>query len=657
MSGTARGVFYFAAAIALTVIARAAEASTMGSLAPHDADANSVDRQLQEWIADPQSKCRAFDSDFDPDDTITWHGDCTAGTVSGAGTLSFFSHGRTIETITGTFAAGVLQTGRVSAVWSDGSKYEGNQSGGQFDGMGTFVSAKGDRLDGQWKAGALNGKATVAWANGDRYEGEWKNGKSDGQGTEVWANGDRYEGEWKNGSAEGHGVQTWAHGQTYDGNWHNDLPARTVQLAGADDHSDPVAPPPPPGPKAASPSSTAPMAPADPSPPLVAAVDAQPGDSAAGNEKLPLHAILGKTLLAVDGSVVELNSTEGGFQRVVTLPNGANQLTYFTFMNDRIGTVSNESTATGLFRATDDGLAIDYADGLIETMEPISTGGLAIEARRADGVASCTTWYPPGHVFSQSERKAAVEEYAIRLGVVAAVVPGKHRTVRPASRACSGATLARAAGTGAVAPAVETAGGLLTNSHPVLRSASAAEETPASGNKLQAPPGSVPHDMQRIPVRNSFVHVIEQPSGGNNSQARVEEVKFAPDAAPALPAPALQSEEPSPQASSNASECLSVASNGEYWGFQNRCARVVQFAYCEMSDANPLTSCRHTSISGSVAANGFSSLVSDRSLSERDVKHDFRWMACQGGAGEVVPRLDGFDPPTGRCMRAIASAE
>jgi len=106
-----------------------------------------------------------------------------------------------------------------------------------------------------------------------------------------------------------------------------------------------------------------------------------------------------------------------------------------------------------------------------------------------------------------------------------------------------------------------------------------------------------------------------------------------------------------------ASDCLTVTSNGEYWGFQNRCAKSVQFSYCETSDANPLTSCRRTSVSGSVAANGFSSLVSDHSVAEGNVEHEFRWMACDGGAGEVVAYLDRFDPPSGRCERAIPPAD
>jgi hypothetical protein len=74
-----------------------------------------------------------------------------------------------------------------------------------------------------------------------------------------------------------------------------------------------------------------------------------------------------------------------------------------------------------------------------------------------------------------------------------------------------------------------------------------------------------------------------------------------------------------------------------------------------MSDANPLTACHRTSVSGSVAANGFSALVNAASLSAQGIDHEFRWLACDGGAGEVVPHLDSVDPPSGRCLRDVGA--
>jgi hypothetical protein len=43
--------------------------------------------------------------------------------------------------------------------------------------------------------------------------------------------------------------------------------------------------------------------------------------------------------------------------------------------------------------------------------------------------------------------------------------------------------------------------------------------------------------------------------------------------------------------------------------------------------------------------------MADTSLSDKDASHNFRWVACGGGAGEVVAHLDHFEPPAGRCER------
>jgi hypothetical protein len=182
----------------------------------------------------------------------------------------------------------------------------------------------------------------------------------------------------------------------------------------------------------------------------------------------------------------------------------------------------------------------------------------------------------------------------------------------------------------------------------------AAPQASGQSEKLVAAPGNVPQGLQAISVRTSAVHLIDSPYEPT-IQPSVQNANFAVDTPPQPPSPPG----PTPAAvapPADASTCLSVASNGEYWGFQNRCANAVQFVYCEMSDVNPLTSCHSAGVTGSVAANGFGALISDRSLSEQGVKHEFRWMACDGGAGEVVPHLDSANPPSGRCLRAVPAA-
>jgi hypothetical protein len=96
---------------------------------------------------------------------------------------------------------------------------------------------------------------------------------------------------------------------------------------------------------------------------------------------------------------------------------------------------------------------------------------------------------------------------------------------------------------------------------------------------------------------------------------------------------------------------LSVESDGMHWGFRNRCGYDVQFSYCTMDGRNPLTGCRERAVGGSVAPNGFGVLTEDENLKAVNANHDFRWVACKGGAGEVVARLDQVAPPSGRCIR------
>ena len=102
-------------------------------------------------------------------------------------------------------------------------------------------------------------------------------------------------------------------------------------------------------------------------------------------------------------------------------------------------------------------------------------------------------------------------------------------------------------------------------------------------------------------------------------------------------------------------------SDGSNWGFRNTCDFAVQFAYCMAGGDNSLAACGDsdvvtTSVAGSVAANGFGVLMADGSLKEKDGAHNFRWIACAGGAGEVVARLDHSSPPSGRCDRARSAA-
>ncbi len=81
----------------------------------------------------------------------------------------------------------------------------------------------------------------------------------------------------------------------------------------------------------------------------------------------------------------------------------------------------------------------------------------------------------------------------------------------------------------------------------------------------------------------------------------------------------------------------------------------MQFAYCLVHGTNEMTACGApgaVSVPGSVSGNGFGALFADDSLGERDVEHDFRWVGCKGGAGEVAAHLDAIQPASGHCVSA-----
>jgi hypothetical protein len=337
--------------------------------------------------------------------------------------------------------------------------------------------------------------------------------------------------------------------------------------------------------------------------------------------------MVGKKLIAIDGSTISLMPAEGGLAREIVGSNGAVQKTLFEFINEKLGTVSdarNAANIIGVFRSTSAGLEVQFADGTSETLAANPSGGLTIESISASS-DSCTAWYPEGHVFSLDERRAALAQFATRLGLAD---PADKKAV--SSRAACAPT-----------PAPHTLD-IPAKAEAPLRQASLprALATPpaaglAAGLGIAAvkPPGLAP-DLRAVEVRNSEVHPIDA------NIAQPSQMVASAD----VPTPAGAADK------QGASTCLSVESDGMHWGFRNHCGYSVQFAYCQMSGTDQLASCRDGTLTGSVAANGFGLLAADESLKENNAVHDFRWVACQGGAGEVIPRLDQTNPPSGRCV-------
>lgn len=548
-------------------VVQAALAVAVLNCVPPDAFAD-VDTH---WLIDPTSGCSLFDANAKTGDSMSWSGGCENGLANGRGTALFSNNGKQFESFTGNFAKGLAQDGSVSVTWGGGWHYDGEEMGGQFSGAGVLVNDAKDRFEGVWTAGKMNGHGTLVRANGERYEGEWKDDLPNGEGTLTHADGKVVKGIFQDGKLEQAVLP----------------PSDAIKLdAGKKDDAKKDLP-----------------------------------------EARAFESISGKTLIGVDGSRIALTLIEGGIERQITDTGAQPKKTTFTFMNDRLGTVVEDGGAaaganvTGFFRLTDTGVEVRYADGRGEMLTATPDGGVLMQLSAVGGDLNCRSWYPEGHVFSDSDKKLAVAAYASRLGL------------GPAPKeSCQGAGPPMAASPpSAFHPAEAKPHEKPARFKPTsFMTRSTAPSEMASSTKLAA--------LSSVTVRDSVVHTVD-----------------AMDAVPPVVTTALAPSQASmlPPGQHDASTCLKVESDGSHWGFRNSCAYSVQFAYCMWHGSEPLAACDDGhAISGSVASNSLATLTSDTRFGGKEDNHDFRWVACDGGAGEVVAHLDHADPPSGRCERA-----
>jgi hypothetical protein len=489
--------------------------------------------------------------------------------------------------------------------------WSGDCESGFATGQGTAIFMHGEKqlesFTGNFaKGAALDGPVDVNWGEGWRYEGDQASGQFSGPGVLVNNAKDRFDGNWVAGKMNGQGTLVRANGERYVGAWRDDLPNGPGTLTRAD------------GSVVKGVFRDGKLEGA-----ILDRLETVKADTV--KKDLPdVHAfasISGKTLQSVDGSRIALTLIEGGIERQITDTGAASKKTTFTFMNDRLGTVVEDGGAaaganvTGFFRLTDTGVEVRYADGRGELLTATPDGGVLMQRSAVSGETSCRSWYPDGHAFSEADKKQALAEYASHLGL--APTPKASCDAAPGPQA-------------------------------MLRPSSAKGKEPAAQAKLvslRSPvrvtaPGTITA-LLPVTVRESVIHSIDT-------------------GAP----PVVMTQLPSPQASiaagqRDASACLKVESDGSHWSFRNACGYSVQFSYCMLHGAESLAACdgaNSRGISGSVAANSVAMLTTDTSFREKDGDHDFRWIACDGGAGEVVAHLDHVDPPSGRCERAAVAA-
>ncbi|MBS0550007.1 MAG: hypothetical protein JSR24_19815 [Proteobacteria bacterium] len=104
------------------------------------------------WIPDPKTGCKVWDAAPDPEERVTWSGDCAGGMAEGKGTLQLFIGNK------------------------PGARYEGDMRNGRADGHGINTLPDGTRYEGAWRNNVAHGLGTLTKPGGEKFEGNWTNG-------------------------------------------------------------------------------------------------------------------------------------------------------------------------------------------------------------------------------------------------------------------------------------------------------------------------------------------------------------------------------------------------------------------------------------------------------------------------------------------------
>ena len=125
-----------------------------------------------------QPGCYVWNPNPQPDETVTWTGNCNGGLAQGAGTLTWVSDGNRQAT-TGRLHDGRWD-GHVVARYANGTVVEGAAVDGQQTGQWIWRYANGDVDEGPIVEGKRNGHSVVRRADGAVEEGPYVDGERHG---------------------------------------------------------------------------------------------------------------------------------------------------------------------------------------------------------------------------------------------------------------------------------------------------------------------------------------------------------------------------------------------------------------------------------------------------------------------------------------------
>ena len=90
----------------------------------------SIEANAGEWIVDGKTKCKVWSDNPQPNETISWSGDCGDGYAYGSGIIIWYKNGKENTRYKGAMFRG-KHAGKGTITWSNGDKCTGTFQNGQ----------------------------------------------------------------------------------------------------------------------------------------------------------------------------------------------------------------------------------------------------------------------------------------------------------------------------------------------------------------------------------------------------------------------------------------------------------------------------------------------------------------------------------------------
>lgn len=104
-----------------------------------------------DWITTTNQPCKVWNPEPQPDESVTWSGDCTDGFATGKGVLRW------------------TEDGKPDVV------FDGEYRNGKRNGHGVLTTPDGEIFDGEYRNDKRNGHGVLTTPDGEKHEGVWVN--------------------------------------------------------------------------------------------------------------------------------------------------------------------------------------------------------------------------------------------------------------------------------------------------------------------------------------------------------------------------------------------------------------------------------------------------------------------------------------------------